>query len=207
MISPEHQHAIQDAIPAGVEVPAEFWRDLDTAINLYRIQQERRAAKPPRSEQKRWQRIEDLVDKLAAELRAARMGISWEHGDPLWPNRAIEALWGIKQQANANREGHEALGFGFERRANPHRARLCDAICDLWSIHLKQKLTYSMRSNGVPRGPAIEFVEACLEPVLGAVSPHIIRGAIDRAQDQRLKADTDRVKRQLKADTDRVKRR
>jgi hypothetical protein len=184
MITPAHQQAIEAAIPAGGVVPIEFWRDLDAAIGLYQTLQERRATRPPAEERARWQRIEKLADSLGKELRALRMKISWEHSDPLWPNRALVALWGIRHRAEANRIGYEMRGAGFKRRSNPHRALLYAAVCDLWAIHLQQKLSYSMSPAGEPYGPVIRFFRACLEPVFGAdaVMLHAVRGAIDRAR-------------------------
>jgi hypothetical protein len=116
-------------------------------------------------ERKRWLRIEKLVDKLGAELRAARRGLSWEHSDPLWPNRALVALWGFRHFVESHRIGYEMIGAGFKRRANPHQALLCAAVCNLWMIHLGQELTYS------PGGPLPRFFDACLYPVLGFDMP------------------------------------
>ena len=164
-------------------MPVEFWRDLQTAFDLYRVQQERRTKRPPANERARWQRIEQLTDALGAELRAVRMGLSWEHEDPLWPNRALRALWSIKHQAEANRIGNEMLAAGFNRRSDPHRALLFAAICDLWVIHLRQELHFSM-VDGPPRGRTNRFFVACLEPVLGAgaVTTHAVRAAVKLAQ-------------------------
>jgi hypothetical protein len=183
VISAEHQRTIEAAIPAGVVVPTEFWRDLNIAIDLYLILQQRRAAWPPAKERARWQRIEKLTGLLGEELRALRMAISGEHSDALWPNRALVALWEIRYRAETNRIGYEMLGAAFKRRSNPHRDLLFAAICDLWAIHLQQRLPGYSMSDGTPCGGVIDFFAACLEPVFGAgaVPLHAVRNAIDRA--------------------------
>jgi hypothetical protein len=120
MISPTHQRAIAAAIPDDVEVPNAFWRDLNFAIDLYQAQRERRRVKPSVKERKRWEHIEDLAHELHGEICAAKKGIFWEHcDDPMWPNRMLVALGEIQHRAEAYRLGYEAMGTGFNRRANP----------------------------------------------------------------------------------------
>ena len=176
-----YKRAVAAALPRGVDAPEEFWRDLETAVAIFFVLQQRRADMPPKRERMRWQRIEKLTDALAREVRAIKPMVLWSHDDPLWPNRGLRALWDLKYRAETSRIGYEMLSAAHKGRRNPHRAHLYAAICDLWTIHLGQELRYSMQ-GGVPSGPLIRFFTACIKPVLGAEAPtaHTIASVIDR---------------------------
>jgi hypothetical protein len=64
MITEEERAAIAAAIPTGVVVPDNFWRDLEMVIDICRGIEERRTARPPAAERERWQRIQKSADVL-----------------------------------------------------------------------------------------------------------------------------------------------
>jgi hypothetical protein len=189
MLTEAHCAAVAAEIPAGVEVPQEFWRDLDAAITLFCAMAERRTSKPlprgplklgaltehgplkqwsPRDQLKQWQRIVELTDALAAELRDLRRQPSGDHSDRAWPSRGLRDLWPIRFFAESNLIALESLSAG--RR--PHREFLYAGILDLWEMHLGQPLKYSRSGEqGLPGGPLIRFFTACIGPVLGDDAP------------------------------------
>jgi hypothetical protein len=180
---------VRAAVPPGVKPSSSFWRDLQTAVAVYSIQDERRAKKLPWQERRRFQRIEDLADALGAELRDLRQTFSMDHGDPLWPNRALQALWPVKYRAESSRIGHEMLSHGYGGRRKPHRELLYAAVLDLWVIHLNQPLQYSRNTGrkSKPGGPLVRFFQACIAPVLGkkALPAETIATIIDRGKKRR----------------------
>lgn len=163
MISAEHQQAIKAAIPAGVEVPAEFWRDLDDALAVFEAMEANRTTRPPWRELEKWKRIEKSAAALIADLKDAR---------PPWLDWALRVLDGedgkdgIKYRASRAIIGYETLATGYGGRSRPHRELLYASILDLWVNRLGQKLSYSRpppTRHGEPYGPLIQFFRACVD--------------------------------------------
>lgn len=210
MLTKEYCDRVAAEIPRGIEVPQEFWRDLDATITLFHAMAERRATKPlprgplklgaltERGPLKQWslrdqlkqlQRIVALTDELAAELRDLRTHPG-DHSDPSWPSRWLRDLWPYRHFAESNLIGLESLSASRQ----PHRELLYAGILDLWEIHLGQPLRRSRsgkrsrsEKRGVPGGPLIRFFTACIEPVLGkdTPTPEGIVGIIKREQKRR----------------------
>jgi hypothetical protein len=156
-----------------VNPPGDFWRDLEGAIAAFLSLQQRRTDRPTKLNLKRWQNIDRLVTKLAGELRtirSPRRGGGDFDFDQLAPDRALVALWPIKRKAEAGMLGYQMIGAHFRARNNPHRQALYGDVLDLWR-HLGQELRYSRSEQGIPRGPLIDFLGACIGPVLGAATP------------------------------------
>src|SRR5262249_46401027 len=130
VITAEHRAAVAAEIPKGVAVPRDFWRDLQTAIDMYCVMDERRTSKPPRQRLERFQRIEKLTDAIAAELREIRLRISPDGFNPFWPNRVLRALWESKWQAERHIIGNAALAEGYGGHSAPHRELFYRAILD-----------------------------------------------------------------------------
>jgi hypothetical protein len=186
MISVEHRRDIEAAIPTGVKVPDAFWSDLTDALDVFVAMDRNRNRRPPWRELKKWKRAEEYAAALIAELRGV--------DGPSWVGAALKMLEDLRERAGRAIIGYEFIATGYRGRAAPHRMVLFETICDLWVRHLKQELGYSMPpTGGEPYGPAIRFFEACLAPALGVVSPHAVRGAIDRAKDRAGKSGRDRL--------------
>lgn len=162
IITEEHRRIIAAAIPPGIDAPERFWRDLETAITSFNSLQELRTEEPPVREQKRWARIEKLVDALDQELQPFKQKV---------PGGLFQALWELRVYAKGRRTGYKMLTSGFKGRRNLYRESLYADVCDLWTIRLGQKLRYSMSQNRVPSGPLIRFFRACVKPILGADAP------------------------------------
>ena len=173
-LTEQYKRAVTDALPAGVTPPDEFWRDLESAIGAFLALQQHRTDQPAKLQLKRWQNIERLVDNLAKELRTIR---SPHRGggdfgfDQLAPDRALAALWPIKRKAEAGMLGYQMINTEFRGRNNPYRQVLYGNVLDLWRRHLGQELGISRSEQGIPRGPLINFLGACIGPVLGAATP------------------------------------
>jgi hypothetical protein len=186
----EHRKAVTAEIPAGVEVPPDFWRDLEAAIETYSAMNEQRAGRLPASELKRYQRIESLAHNLGHEIGMAKRRVRWTSSDPHWPDRALTALREIKRKAEAALIAHEMISAGFKGRRNQHRANFYADILDLWVFHLGQEIKYSTASKtNLPGGPLIRFIKACVDPVLGngKPTPHTVADIIDREKNRRRK--------------------
>jgi hypothetical protein len=140
----------------------QFWAELETVIRTFLSLQERRLRKPPRQEYDRWCRIAEHAGILGGELRALRWEIPWTQRPDI--KRALEVLWEIKDSADARMAGYGTLIEAF-RHGHQHRWYLYASILDLWKW-LGGELKYSMSPKGVPYGPLIRFVEACVNPLL-----------------------------------------
>ena len=172
-LTDQYRHAVAAALPAGVDPPEAFWHDLESAVAAYFSLQQHRTFRPPKVELERWQHIDRLVSDLASELRTIRRQTPWStfDFDQSWSARSLAALWEVKRKAEAGVFAYQTIGSAFSRRGHPHRAHLYGAICDLWRFELKQKLRYSRSETGIPSGPLIVFLAACLGPVLGSETP------------------------------------
>jgi hypothetical protein len=194
-LSEDYRQGVTAAWPSGIDPPStDFWDELEAAITTFISLQEHRGKRPTKGEFKRWQRIDRLVDRLVAELHIVQRDRHepWSvfEFDSLWVNRARESLWGVKRKAEAGQIAYRRLGAAFKGRSNPYRAFLYDAVLNLWTLRLGQKLRYSTTPKGTPSGPLIRFFEACVKPVLDADTPtvHGIATIIDtRLKPRRLK--------------------
>ena len=136
-LTDQYLQTVTAALPSGVEPPEEFWHELETAVAGFLLLQERRTRRPPKLELERWQNIDRLVSELGSELRTIKRQTPWDAIDPLWPNRSLSALWGIKLRAEAGVLAYQSLTEAFRGRRNPH----CDylsVMCNLWRQHLGQ---------------------------------------------------------------------
>ena len=174
ILTEEHRRVIAAAIPPGIDVPEEFWRDLEADIDFFNRLQQHHVDRPPAHEWKRWQRVEKLANELDHELRALK-------GDEMWPDRVLQACWELKAYAETRRTGYKTLAPLFRGRRNMYQASLYSSICDLWTRRLGQELRYSRTQTGMPSGPLIWFFQACSKAVLGANAPtaHAIASIID----------------------------
>jgi hypothetical protein len=170
------------AIPAGITVPPAFWDDLDDAIRLYRVQQQRRTETPPLAERRRFERLIRQTDALAAELRALRR----HHPDGVLADnarRALPGLYDFRQRADAHLEVNKARSSAVRGRRSFYRAALYAAFLDLWVYSLAQPLCYSRAPTGGPAcGPLIRFFTACAKAAMGTDAPKAdtIADIIDR---------------------------
>src|SRR4029434_4556936 len=156
----------------GVEVPPDFWRELETAIETYTELSDQRAKRLPARERKRYQRIEKLAHDLGHEIGMAKRRVLWTSSDPHWPDRAHTALREIKRKAESALIAHEMISAGFKGRHNQHRSNFYAAVLDLWVFHLEKKLADSTApKTNLPGGPLVRFITACADPVLGNDPP------------------------------------
>ena len=181
-LTDQYRRGVLAALPRGVKPPEQFWRDLEMAVAAFIAFQQHRRKRPPKRELERWQNIDRLVSELGDELRSIRRQMPGNAHDPLWPNKALTALWPVKLKAEAGVIAYTTIGRAFRGSKNPHRDFLYGAVCDLWRWHLGQRLAYSRADKGIPRGPLIRFFTACVGPVLGdaALGAYGIGSAIDR---------------------------
>ena len=150
-LTDQYRQGVLAALPPGVvEPPEQFWRDLETAVVAYLALQEHRSKRPLKRELERWRYIYWLVSELGSELRTIRRQTPLSALDPLWPNRALTALWAVKLKAEAGVGAYETIGRAFRRRKNPHRESLYGAVFNLWRGHLgQQKLGYWRGEGGI----------------------------------------------------------
>jgi hypothetical protein len=164
------------AIPAGVEVPKNFWRDLDDALEIFRVQDQKRTNTPPSRDRQKWQRIIKRTDALIADLESVQAP---------WLGQALSILKDMKYHAESAAIGYETLATGYGGRSKPHRELLYTAICDLW-IRFGQELKISRAvKGGTPKGPLVQFFQACIAPALGDVSAETVASIIDRERKRR----------------------
>jgi hypothetical protein len=172
-LTDEHQQVILAAIPPHVTAKANWakleekvWSDLDQIIAGYRMLNSRRRNYPIAAKRRRYDRMADLTKKLAAELRIERRETPWSDPDPLWPNRALAALWDVHNKVQVRSAWHETWA-AFRGTQNPYREFLYWGILRVWTDRLGGELKYSMSRKGKPVGPLVRFFTACVEPVLG----------------------------------------
>jgi hypothetical protein len=131
---------IRRTLPADISAADEdrFWQALDQLRAGYAAMAERRKAKPPMDELKRWQRIDKLADKLGKERY-----------DPA----AVAAI-------KANAADHIVLNESIVEKSKGHQSLehwvLYHRVLDLWRVQLNQELTYARNDKG-PYGDLIDF--------------------------------------------------
>jgi hypothetical protein len=183
----------------------EAWADLAEIIVGYRTFEYRRTPYPIAAERKRWQRIDDLTTKLAAELRLLRRQMPWPadpgaEPHPLWFKRGLAALWEIKNEVEI-RAGYHAIWRAHRARQNPHREFLYGGVLRVWTDRLGGELKYSISAGGKPGGPLVRFFLACVEPVLAAETPRTgIADIIDRERKARLWTENQKENQKKKLD-------
>jgi hypothetical protein len=65
----------------------------------------------------------------------------------------------------------------FRGSKHPYREHLYQSVLRVWTRRLKGRLeNYWVTKKGEPRGPLVEFLVACIRPVLGDETPR--RGGI-----------------------------
>ena len=177
-----YREAVAAAIPAGAEVSELFWCELQARISLFLQMHDRRLRVP--LSRRRWERIDQLTQELAAEMRILRRTTPWAYYDPLWPNRALKGLWEIAAKCEAYLAYHRVKAEAFSRGYDPHQY-LYQSVPDLWSS-LGQWVGYSTDvDTGRRGGPLVRFFRACVEPLLGELSDETIRNAIRHWLQQR----------------------
>jgi hypothetical protein len=160
---------IRRTLPADLSAADEdrFWQALDQLRSDYAALAERRKAKPPMAELKRWQGIDKLADRLGKKLddQAAVAAIKAKAADHIVFNECI-----VKTS-----KGHRSLAHWF----------LYPAVLDLWRVQLQQPLKYSRSDAGV-YGELIDFFLAVVRPMVGAKTPKPagIAGMIDRERER-----------------------
>ena len=168
------------ALPGNICPTDEFWRELLTVIEGFFTMTQRQSSRPPKLELERWQNIARLVDELGKELRKVRRQSRWNTINPLWSNRALSALWPVKDLAEAHVAGNQMIHTASRGR-DRHREFLYGAVLDLWCRGLGQELHYSTKKSARV-GPLIRFVVACVNPILGgrALAPRGLADIVDR---------------------------
>jgi hypothetical protein len=179
-LSDEHRAAIE----ATTTMAPEAWVALEEIIVGYRIFENRHMTYPIVEERKRWGRLDKAVSTAAAELLQLRQSDAWT-------TRALAALLEVHGKVEARAAFHD-IWSAFGRRQNPHREFLFWGVMRVWTDHLGGELRYSM-SDGIPHGPLVRFMRACIEPVLGDATPTVgiadiierERTARDRVEDEK----------------------
>jgi hypothetical protein len=191
-LTPEHCAGIVAALPAGVVMTPEAWVELNEIVVGYRFFRTRHATYPIADERKRWKRLGDAVEKAAAELRQLRRETSWSGPDPGWINCALAALWEVHRKVET-RAAYHKIWSAFSRRQNPHREFLFWGAMRVWTDWLGGELRYSKPAKGLPYGPLIRFLVACIEPILGDETPGGGLGdIIDREREARAKTEDEK---------------
>jgi hypothetical protein len=169
-LSDEHRARIEAALPPGMSMTPEAWAELTEIVDGYRIFEHRRTTYPIKEERAHWKRLSDAVEQAGVELRRLRRKTPWSDPDPLWPNRALAALWNVRCKVETQAAFH-SIWDAFDGRKNPHREFLYSGVMRVWTDHLGGELRYSNKPGKLPYGPLIRFMQACLEPVLGDETP------------------------------------
>jgi hypothetical protein len=174
------------AIPPEVKVPEAFWSYLNEIIVGYIRFEHRRENYPIKKERKRWQRIGAAVEALEAELRRLQREMPSSDSDPLWPNRALAALWEIRRKVATRNRYHE-IWTTFRGRQNPYRDFLYGGVLRCWTDWLGGELRYSRSATNEVGGPTVGFFVACVAPVFGdaMVQRESIADIIDRERAER----------------------
>jgi hypothetical protein len=191
-LTADYRTRVAAAIPSGVVVPDEFWTSLTEIIVGYVSFDRHYRRYPIAAERKRWKRIGDAVETLGVDLRRLRRETPWSDPDPLWPNRALAALWEVREKVEGKAKYHGTFG----RRQNSHRNFLYGGVLDCW-IQLGRELRRSRdpKNKNKAGGPTVRFFVACVAPVLGEkmVGPEGIVDIIKREKKGRA-----HLKRELK---------
>jgi hypothetical protein len=176
-LSDQHRAAIVATLPSGETMAPEAWVALEEIIVGYRSFETRRTTYPIVEERKRWERLGKAVDAAIAELCQLRQ-------TETWTNQALAALREVHNKVESRAAFHD-IWSAFGRRQNPHREFLFWGVMRVWTDHLGGELRYSM-SDGIPHGPLVRFMRACIEPVLGDATPTVgIADIIERERTAR----------------------
>jgi hypothetical protein len=193
-LTPEHCARIVAALPPDVVMTPEAWVELNEIVVGYHTFQTRHATYPIVAERKRWGRLSRAVEAAAVELRRLRRETLWTDPDPMWPNRALAALWEVHRKVETRTAIHN-IWRAFGRRQNPHREFLYWGVMRVWTDRLGGKLRYA--NSPEVSGPLVRFFVACVEPILGDETPRAgIADIIERERESR--AATEDHKRQLR---------
>ena len=165
-LSESYKRAIGDALPRGVNPSPRLWNGLADEVGPFLLWEQRRADRPPRTEVKRWQRIDKLVVELGKELRELqRSAISrTDDVDADDVSRPLQMLARLRYRAKVHITAYDTIGQAFAGRKNPHRENLYRGILRLWTDELGQSLSVTMTDTGA-RGPLIRFFRACAAPL------------------------------------------
>lgn len=156
LLADGYKSRVAAALPPGAVASDVFWNALTAAVAFYVMQQQRRLRRPHLQARERWEGIVKLIDALARELRIVRRETRLSHSDPMWPNRALDALAVARRKADAHADYHRTLATAFKGRRNPDRWAFYAAVFDLWTGPLAQDgLRFSIGPNGQPHGPLI----------------------------------------------------
>jgi hypothetical protein len=179
-----HRETVAATVPAGADFDA-AWVELSSAIYDFLAWRQRRIRRNPRTELKRWQRIEKHTTKLAAEVRAIKRRALWTELDAIWADEFLAMLSRAKQEAE-QRVNIYSTQAKFPRE---HLYLFYDRILRVWTTMLGGKLSYSKPSGhrGPPSGSLINFFSAAVDPVLCDKAPNAygIADIIDRARTTR----------------------
>jgi hypothetical protein len=191
-LTPEHCARIGAALPPGLVMTPEAWIELNEIVVGYHIFRTRHASYPIVEERKRWTRLDKAVDEVGAELRRLQRKTPWSGPDPGWINRALAALWEVHCKVET-RAAYHKIWSAFSRRENPHREFLYWGVMRVWTDRLGGELRYSKPEKGLPYGPLIRFLVACVEPILGDETPGGGLGdIIDREREARAKTEDEK---------------
>jgi hypothetical protein len=172
-LTEQHRAAICRELK-GIKVPEEFWRELEDALDIFRVQEQNRAKHPPKQERAEWQQLGKLLTKSIAVL---------QEKDVPWRDSAVRVLEDIKFRSGRAAIAYDTLATGYDGQSKPHRELFYATLLELWVRRLGQEPSYwRLPSGGEPRGALINFYRICVAPVFGnAVPPaHTIAGIIDR---------------------------
>lgn len=173
---------IEATIPPGAKMTPKAWAKLDEILRGYHVWSERHA-RYDANQGKRWARFNKLVEALAEETRIIKRQVPWAEPDPHWPDRLLSTLWVAHEKAVPRIEYYTTRG-AFSGTKNPYRAALDSGVLTVWTKQLRGELSYTVSpEDGEVRGPLIDFMVACLTPVLGDAIPR--RGLADIIQRER----------------------
>jgi hypothetical protein len=190
-LTTEHRAQIVVALPPGKAMSPEAWAELNEIVVGYHIFETRRTTYPIVEERKRCQQLGEAVDAAAVELGWFRRNTLWTDPDPMWPNRALAALWEVHRKVETRAAFHGIWSF-FGGRQNPHREFLYWGVMRVWTDRLSGELRYSNSPEG-PSGPLIRFFVACVEPILGKQTPGAgIADIIEREREARAASEDDK---------------
>ena len=188
-ISDEHSRDILAAIPSRMMAKGDRARlermvliKLDEILGTYH--NVLGTNYPFAKERKRWLRIDKLTEQLAQEMRKLRRETPWNDPDPLLPNRVLTVLWDLHMRAQVRLQRLDRRAFRGTQ--DPHREALYAGVLRVWTEDLNGELQYSRNRQGMPTGPLIRFLTACVEPILGEETPRAgVADIIDRERNRR----------------------
>jgi len=139
---------------------------------------------PFAKERKRWLRIDKLTERLAQEMGKLRRETPWSDPDPLLPYGVLPVLWDLHMRAQVRLQRLDRRAFRGTQ--DPHREALYAGVLRVWTEDLNGELQYSRNRQGMPTGPLIRFLTACVEPILGEETPRAgVADIIDRERNRR----------------------